>query len=79
MAFCFIIYQGKINEIRGKGHAGGHKDTVGRTGCFKTSQLQLIQVCELLDYSFLLYALDYFWLFMNKGLVKFEKTSEDTH
>lgn len=28
MVFCFIIYQGRMSRIIGKGHAGGHKDTV---------------------------------------------------
>lgn len=28
MVFCFIIYQERMSRIIGKGHAGGHKDTV---------------------------------------------------
>lgn len=28
MVFCFIIHQGRMNRTRGKGHGGGHKDTV---------------------------------------------------
>lgn len=28
MVFCFIIHQGRMNRTRGKGHRGGHKDTV---------------------------------------------------
>lgn len=28
MVFCFIIHHGGMNRMRGKGHAGGHKDTV---------------------------------------------------
>jgi len=31
MVFCFIIYQGRMNRTRGKGHAGGHEDTAQLT------------------------------------------------